>query len=146
MSNELNSFYHPRKPALLYPDGKAGELVTKQEFKDECDIYTILGTYARTGQLTHLNSMAGTFQDLPPDTDYQAAMNTIIQAQDAFAALPATIRDRYHNDPAEFLAAIDNPDERPYLTEQGVFKQPVPVAPPVTAAPAAPPSAAGASS
>jgi len=122
-ASELHSFYHPHK-RVTFDSGT--ELITKQEFKDECDINTILASYARTGNLTHVTSQQATFQDLPDALDFQEGLNMVLAAQEAFAGLPADIRDRYKNDPAIFLSALEEPSERPYLTEKGVFKSPPP--------------------
>lgn len=111
------------------------EQVTKQSHKDECDIHNILRQYQRTGILTHIQNSKPEYLDLPDQIDYQEAMNTIVQAQDAFAALPATVRDSFNNDPARFLSAFTDPNQETRLRELGLLN-PKPKADPTTSSPA----------
>lgn len=112
-------FYRPHsRLATAYTghlvDPLTGELVkpparTKQEFKEQCDINNIIKSFKITRQITHLAAKAGTFEDLPDALDLQTALNVVIQAEDAFAALPAAVRDRFKNNPSEFLAFMEDP-------------------------------------
>lgn len=111
-------FYRPH-PRIITDCGD--ELMTKQAFKSECDINTILKQYSKTGIITHVQNSRPQYMDLPDAIDYQASMNTLLQADEAFAGLPASIRSRYGNDPAQFLAALSDPSQTDYLTSVGVF-------------------------
>lgn len=104
---------------------------TKQEFLAECDINNIIALYKQTGIMTHISAKAaiGAYENLPDDSDFQSAMNTVIQAQDAFATLPSKVRDRFHNDPTEFLAFCANPENLPEMRTLGLALEP-PRAPP----------------
>lgn len=116
----LIGFYHPHKPVrytgeLLDP--MTGELfkpppMTKQEFKRECDINNIIKEFQVSGQVTHINARAqqGQYLDLPSDLDYQNSIEVARQAELAFMSLPAKVRDRFGNDPAEFLNFMGNPE------------------------------------
>lgn len=97
---------------------KTGELVkepsmTKQAFKDECDINNIVRKFEQTGVLDHVNQAAakGLYQDLPDGLDLQAGLNMIAQAEAAFMALPAAARAEFNNDPVAFVEAFNNPTE-----------------------------------
>lgn len=106
------------------------EMVTKQNHKDECDIHKILNQYQRTGIINHISPHQPQYLDLPDELDYQSSLNLILEAQAAFATLPAEIRDKYGNDPAKFLAALNDPKQREFLEEIGVFeKKPEPKGP-----------------
>lgn len=121
--------FYRKHPRVTSEGG--GELLTKQEHKDECDINLIIKQYHRTGVI-HLNPEQPTFDDLPSNIDYQEACNTLIQADAAFAALPARTRDRFGNDPSRLLSAMDDPDRRTELEELGILKpKPAPEPPPV---------------
>lgn len=98
------------------------ELITKQSHKDECDIHNILRQYQRTGIIQHINSQSPLFTDLPSNIDYQDAMNTLIQAQETFAALPSSVRDSFKNDPGVFLAAFTDPAQHDKLRELGLLR------------------------
>jgi len=97
-------------------DLKTGELVkepsmTKQSFKDECDINNIVRKFEATGQIDHINQAAarGVYQDLPSGLDLQAGLEMIRQAEEAFMALPAAARSEFDNDPVLFVEAFNNP-------------------------------------
>lgn len=96
---------------------------TEQSHKDECDIHKILNQYKRTGIITHITSRQAQFMDLPDAMDFQSSVNTVLEAQKAFSQLPSTVRDRFGNDPAQFLAALGDPAFRPELEALGVFKK-----------------------
>lgn len=72
--------------------------------------------------MTHVQSARPTYQDLPSDIDYQASLHTLMQAEEAFNALPAKVRDHFANDPAAFLAAFSDPKQEQYLRDHGFLK------------------------
>lgn len=87
--------------------------VTKQSFKDECDIEKILERGSKTGfyPVMHSQPMYG---DVSQVSDYQAALDIVTTAQAQFASLDAKVRKRFDNDPSKFLsfmADADNIDE-----------------------------------
>lgn len=112
-------FYRPH-PRLITPVGEIS--MTKQSHKQECDINNILSQYKKTGLIHHITSLQPTFTDLPDEIDYQHAQNTLLQAQEAFAALPSSVRDRFGNDPALFLGAFQDETQAEYLREMGLLK------------------------
>lgn len=102
--------------------------ITKQSHKQECDIYSILKQYQKTGIINHITNLQPEFTDLPSNLDYQSSLNTILAAQSTFDALPAKVRDHFHNDPARFLGAFSDPSQEAALREYG-FLNPSPPAP-----------------
>lgn len=132
-------------------DLKTGELVkepsmTKQAFKDECDINNIVRKFEATGILDHVNQAAarGLYQDLPSGLDLQAGLEMIRQAEEAFMALPAAARAEFDNDPVLFVEAFNNPTEaqQERFIALGLAKDTRPPKPPeAPAAPPAPPPA-----
>lgn len=99
---------------------------TKQEFKDQCDINTILKQFKLTGQIKHINAQAalGRYEDLPDEVDFQSSLNTIRDAGIAFESLPAKVRDRFGNDPAKFLAFLADPENKDEAQRLGLIKKP----------------------
>ena len=100
-------------------DPNTGEVLpsmTRQSEMDACDIHNILKQYSQQGfeQLVRDNAARGQYADLTSLPDYQEALDTVINANAAFAALPSQVRERFLNDPArfvEFLADPANQDE-----------------------------------
>lgn len=75
----------------------------KQSMKDECDINRILQRYAKSGMLTHVAAGTPRYMDISEVGDYRSALEHLRSTEAFFAALPATTRARFNNDPAEFL-------------------------------------------
>lgn len=118
--------YESQRRSVYAPH--SDELITRQEMRDECDIYVILDRAARTGVIDHLNAAQPSFEDLPSGLDYQEAMNQVLQAQAVFDDLPSAVRDEFHNSPAEFLSAFQDDAQRDRLQALGLLK-PLPPAP-----------------
>lgn len=142
------SFYvpHPRVTEdNLEMDPKTGELkpvpsMTKQSFKAECDINNILKQYKVTGQIAHISAQArqGSYEDLPDPMEFQEAMNAVLAAEESFATLPSRVRDRFRNDPAEFLVFMADPDNKDEIVRLGLAKAPPSPEPPPPAPPPQP--------
>lgn len=82
--------------------------MTQQQFKEECDINNIVKKHANSGQITHLNPKRGAFHDFSQLTDYQQMLDTVLSAQDAFQTLPADVRIKFRNDPAQLLQFLQD--------------------------------------
>lgn len=103
--------------------------MTKQEFKDESDINNIMARFERTGVDTFASANEQRYGDAT-SVDFQHAMNIVIQAESMFAEMPAPLRKRFDNDPAEFLRFIDNPANVEESIKLGLRRPPeVPPAP-----------------
>lgn len=94
--------------------------LTKQSFKDECDISNIMSKYQKTGLITHVKRHGGNYSDLSDVVDYHDAMNRIIKAQDAFNSLPSSIRAKFNNDPGQFVEFVSNPKNEKEMIELGL--------------------------
>lgn len=110
------SFIRPdrRRVSFSNVDPTTGEILpsmTKQSEMDACDINNIIKSYSPAGllQLISENQARGQYADLPDEVDYQTALNTVIEGERAFASLPARTRERFHNNPAEFLEFMADP-------------------------------------
>lgn len=93
----------------------------KQSFKEECDINTIMAKYIRTGVLDFVAKHEPRYGDCTGQ-DFQDAQLLIAGAQSMFQDLPAAIRARFDNDPAQFLDFVDDPDSREEAREMGLLK------------------------
>lgn len=92
--------------------------LTKQSFRDECDINNILKKYNRAMGIDFLNQyqgyLAGKFEDVSAVVDYRTALHQIDEARRVFDAMPSKVRARFENDPQnflEFMADSKNRDE-----------------------------------
>lgn len=64
------------------------------------------------------------YGDFSSVEDYQAAVNSVMQAQDQFMALPAQIRKRFDNDPAQLIAFMNDPGNASEAIELGLIEEP----------------------
>lgn len=106
--------YRPHKPVKKENVDEHGVVLpsrTHQSFVAECDINNILKEYALSGQIRHISAKAeqGAYVDLPDQIDFQESLNIVMQGQEAFASLPSQVRNRFHNNPAEFLEFMADP-------------------------------------
>lgn len=93
--------------------------LTEQHHKDSCDMRLILKKYEKTGICEHNAKHAGQYMDYPNAPTFQEAMNVIATATSTFESVPAEIRQKFHNDPAEFLEFIQNSENREEMQKMG---------------------------
>lgn len=96
------------------------EIIVKQQFKDECDINTIVAKFNKLGQLPELIRKDAKYGDFTAVPEYQHALDTVIKAQEQFEALDANVRDRFANDPARFLEFATNAQNLPEMVKLGL--------------------------
>ncbi|WNK14227.1 MAG: internal scaffolding protein [Microvirus sp.] len=122
----------------------ADALVTKQEFKDECDINNIVNRGLLTGidpSTPWAHPPVGRYGDFFDVPDYQQALEIIRQSEEQFAALPVRTRERFQHNPEELLRFVNDPANLEAARALGMLRESdLPPAPPA-AAPAAPPAA-----
>lgn len=107
----------PRVAVEFDPD----EGVTQQSFKEQCDVNNILKKFERTGMLEHAARFAGEYGDFIAADDYHGYMNKVVEAQQMFDQMPAGWRKRFGNDPANFLAFMDDPANEAEMREMGML-------------------------
>lgn len=106
--NPLN--YNPdvtTKLTGLDCSGDAGRTIASQARDAELGI--IMQQFGMTGHVPGSLEMP-TYMDFDEVFDYQSALHRVMQAQEAFAAIPSAIRARFDNDPAKFLDFAYNPE------------------------------------
>lgn len=94
--------------------------LTKQSFADEVDINTIVERFHITGELP-TNVRMPTYQDFTGIFDFHSAMNAIAQANEAFDKMPAAVRARFHNDPAEFVEFCSKDENHKEAAKMGLL-------------------------
>ena len=120
----LRTAYNYDKDAASNESGLACEepSLAQQHFKDECDINNILRQFNITGLLPE-SPLSPRYGDFTGIGDYHTALNRVIAAQDEFEALPAQIRARFDNDPAQLIEFLENSDNRPEAEELGLVEK-----------------------
>lgn len=96
------------------PTLDTGEGLTKQAFKEQVNINSIMAKYRKTGMVEHLNSKAPFYGDVSDIKSYEESLQVVMKAQALFAGLSAQIRERFANDPnrmIEFLSKEENLEE-----------------------------------
>lgn len=115
----LNLHRHASSPAERHQLHCLDESRTKQSEAESCEINNIMARYEKTGLLEHINEN-GRYEDLPDGIEYHDALNLVLEAQQSFDDLPATIRKEFDNEPAKFLSFVENPDNIEALTKMGL--------------------------
>lgn len=106
------------------------ESLTIQSAKDEADINTIVRRFGLTGELPGDVQMPQS-GDFTNAVDFHACMNLVREAQDEFLRVPADIRARFLNDPARFMAFVEDDANRLEAERMGLLKPPVGVPEPL---------------
>lgn len=97
---------------------------TKQSFKDEVDINTLVKRFGITGTMP-VPSRLPTYDDFTGIDDYQSALNALMDASAAFDELSADVRRKFDNDPQQFLEYVNNPDNKESLYDLGLANRPL---------------------
>lgn len=116
---------------------------TKQSFKGDCDINTIIKRYLRTGQIDFAARHEPRYGDCT-GYDFQKAMLTVANANSMFQDLPAAVRAKFANDPGKFLDFVQDEKNVDEARKLGLMKPEA--APKVTDAPPPAPAPAPAPS
>lgn len=102
--------------------------MTKQAFKDECDLGLTIKRFARTDEgrraLSNASGYAENvrFDDVSAVPDFRHARDVVNAANASFMALPAIVRRRFDNDPAQFLDFVTNPANLDEMRVMGLAK------------------------
>lgn len=101
---------------------------TQQQFKDECDINTILERFGVTGELP-MNIRQPVSTDFVEAFDFQTAQNAIIAARESFMEMPAKVRARFDNDPQKFITFFEDEANRQEAETLGLVNPKTPAPP-----------------
>ena len=99
--------------------------LTRQEFKEEVNVNSIIRKYQKTGMLTHVRNNPGAYMDLTNKPDYEVALQTVIDANNQFNTLPSEIRKKFGNDPGELIAYLSDPRNHDEAVELGLLAKPI---------------------
>lgn len=104
---------------------------TQQQFKEECDINTIVERFGVTGELPTGVSIPYMADFSESVTDFQTALNMIKAADEAFMAYPASIRSQFENDPERFVAFVSDPANKDQVKAWGLARAEMPLPAPI---------------
>lgn len=97
--------------------------LTQQHFKDETDINNILRQFNITGLLPEA-PLSPRYGDFTGVVDYHTALNQVIAAEDEFMTLPADLRARFQNDPAQLIDFLNDENNRSEAVNLGLLDTP----------------------
>lgn len=80
-----------------------------QDAADESDINTIVRKFGVTGKIPVL-PIQPQYGDFNTVSSFHEAMNLIAETHELFDSQPATIRDKFANDPQNMIDFLENPD------------------------------------
>lgn len=96
---------------------------TQQQFKEECDINTIVERFGVTGNLpiTTVQPLSGDFTEIGT---YQEAIEAVRSAEINFMQLPSKVRERFGQDSQKFVDFCINPANLEAVREMGLAPRP----------------------
>ena len=100
----------------------------QQQFKADADINELVRRFGLLGKAPEPVTDPRYYGDVSDVPDLRTALDRIRDARDRFNALPARVRSRFQNDPAELFAFLDDASNREEAVKLGLLK--APVAPP----------------
>lgn len=114
---------YDRKAVQLHT---SGESKVQQDIAETCDINHILGRFNVTGQVDpqHLNKRTPQYDDYTNVGDYQSALDAVHATTEAFATLPALLRSRLLNNPANLISYLQDPKNRDEAIALGLVQPP----------------------
>ena len=121
MSNYLSRRQRPR----VSHDFSVGGMTVQSDARD-CDINAIMARYKQTGilPLNTFRNKKGIYADVSEYGDYKDCRMRVEAAEQMFMSMPAKVRDRFRNSPAEFLAFCADPKNAQELIDLGLATPP----------------------
>ncbi len=98
----------------------------KQEFKEECDVNTIVDMYKRGAPLP-VQIRPGQFADVSDLGDYKTALETVMEAEEVWNTLPLAVKEAAGGTAAGFVDFVNDPANADQLIELGLVPGPEPV-------------------
>lgn len=122
--NRLNVRSRKKAPGTQFDPEKG---LTRQEFKDDCNINTIMKRFLTSGvpPIVDTSPAYGT----PVPYDLREASQLLVEAQRSFEQVPADIRKQFDNDPLAFVEYVQDPENKEQLYDWGLAVRPTPEEP-----------------
>lgn len=90
---------------------------TKQTFKAETDINTILKRFSSKGVISHLAKFKPQYGDFGGSYDFAESLDKLNKGQGIFDALPSEVRREFDQDPGKFFDYVNDPGNSERLDE-----------------------------
>lgn len=100
------------------PDGPV-----QKQFKKDSDINELVRRFGLTGRMPAPVVDPAYYGDVDDVYDLRTALDRVRDAKERFAALPARVRSRFHNSPAELFDFLDDDSNRPEAEKLGLLKE-----------------------
>ena len=121
-------FTDPDTGEIVYPDRvETGlycppeEAVTRQEFAEDADVNVLMARFEKTGQLpSNVGAQAPAYLDVSEVPDLMTALSVVEDAKRAFMTLPARTRAEFENDPMQFVAFAEDPQNLDQMRKWGL--------------------------
>ncbi len=107
--------YSPRTSVVSPP----GHTPAQQQFKQDCDINTIMQRFQKDGITDHVNKHQLEYGFATP-VQYHQAMNIITAADSMFNDLPSSLRNEFSNNPQAFLEFVQDEKNAERAQELGI--------------------------
>ncbi len=107
------------KHAIKFDHSKA---MTKQIFKNECNINSIMAKFQKTGMIEHYAKHGASYGEVPSCSLHEA-MNLVADSENTFNELPSSIRKRFNNNPEEFLQFFEDPKNQEEAIQLGLAER-----------------------
>lgn len=126
MNAQFTSLYtHTRERSRAFSTVNDEESMTQQDDAKDADINVIVSRFIKSGQLPQMiqPALSGDFTNA---LDFRECQDKLTAANQAFAEIPAKIRARFSNDPAQFIEFASNPENLEELRKMGLAPPPAP--------------------
>ncbi len=80
-----------------------------------------MARFVKTGMIDFVNKHEPQYGDVTA-LDFQSSMERVATSREMFADLPAKVRDRFNNDPAELLQFLEDPRNKAEAVLLGLAK------------------------
>lgn len=121
------------KPGVDFPKNDPNSRSkTLQSDMELADINAIMARYEKTGVIIDPKGVERKphYGDFTGISDYHAALSTVRQAERVFNALPASIRNKFDNDPQKMIDFVADAANNEELIRLGLKEKPVDTADP----------------
>lgn len=112
-----------RRRLRVAVDFSGQQSITKQSFKDGCDMNKIVSSFFKTGSLSHVVSSPPQYIDVSQVGDFRQAQDTLLRGMNLFAGLPVEVQERFRGDASLFLEWASDPSNGREL--RGLLGDPV---------------------